>query len=50
MDLILIIEAVVPTENERSLAIDFDIVMLTFPDGLERTEEEYRSLLREAGF
>lgn len=47
---LLIIEAVVPTGNERSLAIDFDIVMLTFPGGLERTEEEYRSLLRDAGF
>jgi hypothetical protein len=39
---LLIIEAVVPTGNERSLAIDFDMVMLTFPGGLERTEEEYR--------
>jgi O-methyltransferase domain len=47
---LLIIEAVVPTGNEGSLAIDFDIVMLTFPGGLERTEEEYRSLLRDAGF
>ena len=47
---LLIIEAVVPTGNEPSLAKDFDMTMLTFPGGVERTEEEYRSLLEQAGF
>jgi hypothetical protein len=47
---LLIIEAVVPTGNEPSLAKDFDMVMLVLPGGIERTEEEYRVLLKEAGF
>jgi hypothetical protein len=47
---LLIIEAVVPSGNEPSLAKDFDMVMLTFPGGVERTEEEYRFLLERAGF
>jgi hypothetical protein len=47
---LLIIEAVVPTGNEPSLAKDFDMVMLVLPGGIERTEEEYRVLLEEAGF
>jgi O-methyltransferase domain len=47
---LLIIEAVVPSGNEPSLAKDFDMVMLTFPGGIERTEEEYRFLLERAGF
>ena len=47
---LLIIEAVVPTGNEPSLAKDFDMVMLVLPGGIERTEVEYRVLLEEAGF
>ncbi len=47
---LLIIEAVVQTGNEPSLAKDFDMVMLTFPGGIERTEEEYRFLLEQANF
>ena len=47
---LLIIEAVVPTGNEPSLAKDFDMVMLALPGGIERTEEEYRFLLEQAGF
>ena len=47
---LLIIEAVVPSGNEPSLAKDFVMVMLTFPGGIERTEEEYRFLLGRAGF
>ena len=47
---LLIIEAVVPTGNEPSLAKDFDMVMLVFPGGIERTEDEYRVLLEQAGF
>ena len=47
---LLIIEAVVPTGNEPSLAKDLDMVMLVFPGGIERTEEEYSFLLEQAGF
>jgi hypothetical protein len=47
---LLIIEAVVPTENEPSLAKDFDMVMLGLPGGIERTAEEYEILLKQAGF
>jgi hypothetical protein len=47
---LLIVEAVVPPGNEPSLGKDFDMVMLTFPGGIERTEEEYRFLLEQAGF
>jgi hypothetical protein len=32
---LLIIEAVVPTGNEPSLAKDFDMVMLVLPGGIE---------------
>ena len=38
---LLIVEAVVPSGNQPSLAKDFDMTMLTFPGGIERTEEEY---------
>jgi hypothetical protein len=47
---LLIVEAVVPPENEPSLAKDFDMVMLVLPGGIERTEEEYRLLFKQAGF
>jgi hypothetical protein len=47
---VLIIEAVVPTGNEASPAKEFDLVMLVLPGGIERTVEEYRVLLKEAGF
>jgi O-methyltransferase domain len=40
----------VPTGNESSLAKDFDMVMLVLPGGIERTEEEYTFLLKQAGF
>ena len=39
-----------PTGNEPSLAKDFDMVMLVLPGGIERTEEEYKVLLEQAGF
>jgi SAM-dependent methyltransferase len=48
---LLIVEMVVPEGNDASAAKNFDMVMMLFPpDGLERTEEEYRKLLRMAGF
>jgi O-methyltransferase domain len=36
--------------RDTTLAKDFDMVMLVFPGGIERTEEEYRLLLKQAGF
>jgi O-methyltransferase domain len=47
---LLIVEAVVPAGNEPSLAKSFDMAMLVFPGGLERTEEEYRRLFEQADF
>lgn len=47
---LLIVEAVVPTGNEPSLAKDFDVTMLVIPGGIERTQEEYGWLLDQAGF
>jgi hypothetical protein len=47
---ILLVEFAVPGANERSLAKAADMIMLVFTGGLERTEEEYRTLFREAGF
>ena len=47
---LLIVEAVVPSGNEPSLAKIFDMIMLVFPGGLERTEEEYRRLFEQADF
>jgi O-methyltransferase domain len=47
---LLIVEAVVQTGNKPSLARDFDMAMLTFPGGVERTEKEYKLLLEKAGF
>ena len=47
---LLIIEAVVPEGNEPSMSKLFDMFMMIFPDGRERTEAEYRSLLSAGGF
>jgi len=47
---LLVIEAVVPSGNEPSLAKDFDILMMVGPGGIERTEEEYRLLFKQADF
>ena len=48
---LLIVETIVPEGNDPSLAKDFDMVMMLLPpDGLERTEKEYRDLLRSGGF
>jgi hypothetical protein len=47
---LLLVEAVVPPGNEPSLAKEFDMTMLAIPGGIERTAEEYKSLLEEAGF
>jgi hypothetical protein len=47
---LLLVEAVVPSDNDRSMAKDFDFAMLLYTGGWERTEEEYRDLFRSAGF
>ena len=47
---LLIIEAVVPEGNGPSLSKLFDMIMMVCPDGMERTEAEYRKLLAAAGF
>lgn len=39
-----------PRTNQRSLAKAADMIMLVFPGGLERTEEEYSALFERAGF
>jgi len=47
---LLLVECVVPAGNAPSLSKDFDMTMLTFPGGMERTEAEFRALLARAGF
>jgi hypothetical protein len=47
---LLIIEAVVPEGNDPSMSKLFDMFMMIFPDGRERTVAEYRKLLSEGGF
>jgi hypothetical protein len=47
---LLIADSVVPAGNAPSLAKDMDMVMLTFPGGQERTEAQFRSLLKDSGF
>jgi hypothetical protein len=47
---LIVVECVIPHGNGRSITNDFDMTMMTFPGGLERTEPEFRSLLKQAGF
>jgi len=47
---LLLVECVVPAGNMPSLSKDFDMTMLTFPGGMERTEDDFRALLARAGF
>ena len=47
---LLIVDCVVPAGNAPSPAKDMDIIMLTFPGGRERTEAQFRSLLKASGF
>ena len=47
---VLIVEAVVPEGNEPHYSKLLDLEMLTSPGGAERTAEEYRQLLAQAGF
>jgi SAM-dependent methyltransferase len=47
---LLLVEAVVPPGNERSVSKDLDFTMLMYPGGKERTEDEYRALFAASGF
>jgi hypothetical protein len=47
---LLLVEMVVPPNNEPSPAQAMDLNMLVLLGGRERTEEEYRHLLAEVGF
>jgi hypothetical protein len=46
---LLLIERIVGPPNEDALAKFFDLTMLVFPGGRERSQEEYSSLLEAAG-
>lgn len=47
---LLIVESVVPAGNDKHLSKLMDLEMLVSPGGVERTAEEYRTLLAQAGF
>jgi len=47
---LLIVESVIPAGNEPFGGKLLDLVMMLIPGGKERTEEEYRLLLGQAGF
>lgn len=47
---LLVVELVIPPGNEPSFGKWLDLHMLAIPGGRERTEAEYRTLFRDAGF
>ncbi|MBI1247282.1 methyltransferase [bacterium] len=47
---LLIMDSVIPPGNDPNPAKFLDLVMLMIPGGKERTEEEFRQLLDQAGF
>jgi hypothetical protein len=47
---VLLVEFAVPAANQASLGKDADMIMLTYPGGMERTEEEYQALFKQSGF
>jgi len=47
---VLLVEFSVPAANQASLGKDADMIMLTFPGGMERTDEEYQALFERSGF
>jgi hypothetical protein len=47
---LLLVESVIPSDNEPSLTKFLDVLMLMGTGGWERTEEEHRSLLQSSGF
>jgi len=46
---VIIVESVIPQGNEPAFAKWLDLTMLTIPEGRERTEAQFRSLLQQAG-
>jgi len=46
---VLLLESVMPEGNEPSLAMLRDLQMMVQPGGMERTDSEYRELLKKAG-
>jgi hypothetical protein len=47
---LLVVETVVPGVNDEHFSKLMDLEMLVSPGGVERTAEEYRNLLAQAGF
>src|SRR5207245_8349526 len=47
---VLVIDAVIPPGNEPHLKKVLDIEMLIAPGGVERTAEEFETLLNNSGF
>ncbi len=47
---LVVVDCVVPVGNGPSLSKEFDMAMLTFPGGMERTEAQFRYLLEASGF
>jgi hypothetical protein len=47
---LLVADCVVPAGNKPCGSKDLDMIMLTFPGGQERTEEQFRALLKASGF
>ena len=47
---LLVVECIVPPGNSCSISKAFDINMMTFTGGLERTEIQFRALFADAGF
>ncbi len=47
---VLVVEQVLPEGDEPSSGKLIDLIMLTLLGGKERTEAEWRNLLREGGF
>jgi len=47
---LLLIERVLPSDGEPAIGKMIDVTMMVQTGGLERTEEEYRVLLEQAGF
>jgi hypothetical protein len=47
---LLLVEMVIPPGDDPHPGKMLDMVMLSLPGGMERSEDEYRELLEEAGF
>jgi hypothetical protein len=47
---LLVVEGVIPPDNDPNFGKLLDLTMLTLPGGKERTEQEYRTLFNQGGF